>query len=74
MNIEDNQILLSGIESYDAPREETLIKINFCLFSFGEGFIWEKAGRARHDWRARDTAAMAAAPLTAGGWWLTAGG
>ena len=29
-NIEDNRILLSGIESYYAPNGETLINVNFC--------------------------------------------
>lgn len=31
-NIEDNRILLSGMESYYAPNEETLINVNFRAF------------------------------------------
>jgi len=38
-NIEDNRILLSGIESYYAPNEETLINVNFCAF-FQKEYFW----------------------------------
>jgi hypothetical protein len=33
MVIRDNQILLSGMESYDVPSCETLINVNFCAVS-----------------------------------------
>ena len=47
MSIEDNQIFLSGIESYDAPREETLINVNFCA-TFGRRIdFYEETDRER---------------------------
>jgi hypothetical protein len=41
MSIEDNQIFLSGIESYDVSREETLINVNFCA-TFGRRIYFMK--------------------------------
>ena len=41
IQVKDNQIFLSGIESYDAPREETLINVNFCA-SFRKGIYFMK--------------------------------